>query len=415
MSRKRAAVIFIMAILALIGIMLVWRTGKADRENGAVSVEDDTIDLKMLRPDERESTADTEPVMISIDEEEKSRIREAVLEAVEGCRDIYQSADKGTAQNVVLKEEDMHRLVDCLAGQGYTSACNNNDYNMCNAEPLNDALRRAERGETVSAEFFTVTKSGTFEWRQLEFEDGVLVMTYASAVWEKGRDANLSYLEKVRMYDWGYTEKGWLMMEKAKSKNNELDMHSMFRVQPLTEECREYNRKYIEPIKYKGNNLFLTEWNEESMDQIVFNDIFDFLYEMEYGQPYDNSQSPGNVPAALYENVITSWLPISAERLQQMPGYNREQNNYDWAAVGYWNISHHFQQIPEVVEVRHNPDGTVTLEVDAVYVLAGMDAAFTHEVTMRPDESGHMKYVGNHIREDGKEHISEYKPRMDYK
>ncbi len=25
----------------------------------------------------------------------------------------------------------------------------------------------------MSAEFFTVTKSGTFEWRQLEFDDGV--------------------------------------------------------------------------------------------------------------------------------------------------------------------------------------------------------------------------------------------------
>ncbi len=77
--------------------------------------------------------------------------------------------------------------------------------------------------------------------------------------------------------------------------------------------------------------------------------------------------------------------------------------------------SHHSQQQPEVVEVRHNPDGTVTLVVDAVYILEGQDAAFTHEVTMRPDESGHMKYVGNHILEDGKEHIPDYIPRMDYK
>ncbi len=68
------------------------------------------------------------------------------------------------------------------------------------------------------------------------------------------------------MYDWRYTEKGWLILEKAKSKNHELDMHSMYRVLPLSEECREYCREYIEPVKYKGNNLFLTEWSEESMD-----------------------------------------------------------------------------------------------------------------------------------------------------
>lgn len=180
MNRRRAAAIFIMAILALTVIMLVRKAGTADRERD--SADDGTIDVNMLRPDERESTENTEPVMISIDEEEKIRIREMILEAVEGCRDIYQSADKGTADNVVLKEEDMHQLVNCLADQGYTSACSANDFNMRNEEVLDDVLRQAEQGGTVSAGFFTVTKSGTFEWRQLEFDDGVLVMTYASAV-----------------------------------------------------------------------------------------------------------------------------------------------------------------------------------------------------------------------------------------
>ena len=57
----------------------------------------------------------------------------------------------------------------------------------------------------------------------------------------------------------------------------------------------------------------------------------------------------------------------------------------------------------------------MTLVVDAVYILEGQDAAFTHEVTMKPDESGHMKYVSNHILEDGKDRIPDYIPRMDYK
>lgn len=413
MGRRRAAVIFIMVILAFAGIMLVWGMGKAQREPD--SGEEETIDVRMLRPDERESTENMEPVLITMGEEEKSRIRETVLQAVAGCGDIYQSVDKGSADNVVLKEEDMHRLAVCLAGQGYASACSSNDFNMQGAEALDEALRQAEQGKSVSTEFFTVTKSGTFEWRQLEFDAGELVMTYASAAWEKGRDANISYMEKVRMYDWRYTEKGWLMLEKAKSKNHELDMHSMYRVLPLTEECREYCRKYIEPVKYKTSNLFLTEWDEETMDKLVFNDIFDTLYEMEYGQVYDDRQSPGKVPAALYESVITSWLPISAEKLQQMPGYHEEEKSYDWTAVGLWNTSHQSQQEPEVVEVRHEPGGTVTLVVDAVYILEGQDAAFTHEVTMKPDESGHMKYVSNHILEAGKNRISDYIPRMDYK
>ena len=414
MSKKKAAVIIITVILAFTGSMLIWEMGKTQRDPEPESADEEAVDIRMLRPDERESTKDMEPVLVSMSQEEKSRIRETVLQAVEGCGDIYQSVDKGSADNVVLKEEDRHRLTDCLAGQGYASSCSSNDYNMRGAEALDEVLRQAELGKSVSTEFFTVTKSGTFEWRRLEFDAGELVMTYASAACEKGRGPNISYMEKVQMYDWRYTEKGWLMLEKAKSKNHELDMHSMYRVLPLTEECREYCRNYIEPVKYKASNLFLTEWDEGSMDKIVFNDVFDILYEMEHGQAYDDRQSPGKVPAALYEAVITSWFPISAEKLQQMPGYHEEEKSYDWTAVGLWNTSHQSQQVPEVVEVRHHQDGTVTLVVDAVYILEGQDAAFTHEVTMKPDESGHMKYVGNHILAGGKESISDYIPRMDY-
>ena len=194
MGRRKAAVILVMVILAFAGSMLARGIGKAQRNPEPGSVEEEAIDIRMLRPDERESTKDMEPVLVSMSQEEKSRIRETVLQAVEGCGDIYQSVDKGSADNVVLKEEDRHRLTDCLAGQGYASSCSSNDYNMRGAEALDEVLRQAELGKSVSTEFFTVTKSGTFEWRRLEFDAGELVMTYASAEWEKGRDPNISYI-----------------------------------------------------------------------------------------------------------------------------------------------------------------------------------------------------------------------------
>ena len=59
--------------------------GKAQRDPEPGSVEEEAIDIRMLRPDERESTEDMEPVLITMGEEEKSRMREKVLQAVEGC------------------------------------------------------------------------------------------------------------------------------------------------------------------------------------------------------------------------------------------------------------------------------------------------------------------------------------------
>ena len=48
MGRRRAAVIFIMVILAFAGIMLVWGMGKAQREPD--SGEEETIDVKNASP-----------------------------------------------------------------------------------------------------------------------------------------------------------------------------------------------------------------------------------------------------------------------------------------------------------------------------------------------------------------------------
>lgn len=32
-------------------------------------------------------------------------------------------------------------------------------------------------------------------------------------------------IEKIQVYDWNYTDKGWIIWEKALSRNQEMDMH----------------------------------------------------------------------------------------------------------------------------------------------------------------------------------------------
>ena len=43
-----------------------------------------------------------------------------------------------------------------------------------------------------------------------------------------------------------------------------------FRVEPLDEACRELNRKYVMPVGYAGNKLFITNWNQSDYSQLDF-------------------------------------------------------------------------------------------------------------------------------------------------
>ena len=372
---------------------------------------------EVKRADECEETDEYDAETISLSSTEQKEIRKHVLNTVETCRGIYEAADKGNADNVVLSDSDMKKLADCLAAKGDTVSCGGNIYNMQNEESLDQVLNRAMVGEDAVEEFFHITKSGVFEWRKLEFSKGDMTMTYAGAVWmqkEETLEPHISYLEKVKVYDWKYTNKGWLIIEISKSRNHEMDMHSMFRVLPLPQECREYCSKYIEPVSYMGNNLFLTDWDEENLDKVVFNDVFEFFYKMDTGMNYKKKQYPEGVPKDLYESIITSHFPISATELQQLPGYSEENQTYSWNAMECGTVIPQPQPFPEVVEVTNQEDGSIILTVDAGLLHAGTDHAFTHGVTIKPGSDGKMQYLGNRIIESEENKMPGYMPRMNY-
>ena len=56
---------------------------------------------------------------------------------------------------------------------------------------------------------------------------------------------------------------------------SEEEKHIALRVEHLDEECRELCAKYIEPVSYSLNNMFITSWNKDDYSNLDFYDIFD--------------------------------------------------------------------------------------------------------------------------------------------
>ena len=69
--------------------------------------------------------------------------------------------------------------------------------------------------------------------------------------------------------------------------------------------------------------------------------------------------------------------------------------------------------MPEVVDIKENEDGTVTLTVEAVCdMVICDDAVITHELTVRFAEDGSFQYLGNEILNDGIMDIPDYQYRI---
>ncbi len=92
-----------------------------------------------------------------------------------------------------------------------------------------------------------------------------------------------------------------------------------------------------------------------------------------------------------------------------------ENQTYLWARLGCFNYAPTFfgTSLPEVVDVKENEDGTVTLTVEAVCdMVICDDSVITHELTVRFAEDGSFQYLGNEILNDGIMHIPDYQYRI---
>ena len=85
---------------------------------------------------------------------------------------------------------------------------------------------------------------------------------------------------------WNYTEDGYLMFSGVWFSEelyvltlSGAEEHTALRVQPLDETYRELSRKYLLPIGFEQNNMFIVDWSEDDFGDLNFYDMYDLLYQ----------------------------------------------------------------------------------------------------------------------------------------
>ena len=328
-------------------------------------------------------------------------------EIISVCIDLYEKAEE---ENKLADLETIRSIVNRLGENGYSAVDSRNQINMTEPEKVVEFCEKVDAQEEAEITILEISYLGGFVKYDLHTKDGNVDVVRSYYKYENG-NMKREVIGNYQAEYWNYTEEGYLMfsgvwfsVELYVLTLSGAEEHTALRVQPLDETYRELSRKYLNPISFERNNMFIVDWSEEDFGDLNFYDMYDILYPKVNGQyaPYvaDDNLSVSavyQIPKEEFESVIMKYFNIDSETLQSKTIYDSENLTYEYKPRGFEEVEYPEYPYSEVVGFTENNDGTITLTANVVFPYAGDSKVYAHEVVVRPLENGRVQYVSNRI------------------
>ena len=354
-------------------------------------------------PPEENTVSETVIDVQAIQEESE----EDADEIISVCIDLYEKAEE---ENKLADLETIRSIVNRLGENGYSAVDSRNQINMTEPEKVVEFCEKVDAQEEAEITILEVSYLGGFVKYDLHTKDGNVDVVRSYYGYENG-EIQKEVTGRYQAEYWNYTEEGYLMFSGVWFSEelyvltlSGVEEHTALRVQPLDETYRELSRKYLLPISFEQNNMFIVDWSEEDFGDLNFYDMYDILYPKVNGQyaPYvaDDNLSVSavyQIPKEEFESVIMKYFNIDSETLQSKTIYDSENLTYEYKPRGFEEVEYPEYPYSEVVGFTENNDGTITLTANVVFPYAGDSKVYAHEVVVRPLENGRVQYVSNRI------------------
>ena len=354
-------------------------------------------------PPEENTVSETVIDVQAIQEESE----EDADEIISVCIDLYEKAEE---ENKLADLETIRSIVNRLGENGYSAVDSRNQINMTEPEKVVEFCEKVDAQEEAEITILEISYLGGFVKYDLHTKDGNVDVVRSYYKYENG-NMKREVIGNYQAEYWNYTEEGYLMFSGVWFSEelyvltlSGAEEHTALRVQPLDETYRELSRKYLLPISFEQNNMFIVDWSEEDFGDLNFYDMYDILYPKVNGQyvPYvaDDNLSVSavyRIPKEEFESVIMKYFNIDSETLQSKTVYDSEDSTYEYKPRGFEEVEYPEYPYSEVIGYTENSDGTITLTANVVFPYSGNSKVYAHEVVIRPLEDGRVQYVSNRI------------------
>ena len=356
---------------------------------------------------------------LPVSAQENEEAKRDSMQIMSGLEHIYRNADKGDSLNVVLDNKSICKMIKKIKQQGYSVTVSEDYSNMENYKRFSSFLAKAQKKQKGSGVIYEVHSEGSIGREKFIYDGKDMFLLASNASWDDNGKPIITFVSYTRIKKWRYSRKGWFCYELCVPEYPEVtemvDGSCLIRIKPMSDNKRKLSRKCVRGLAYQGNNILCSNWDQEHMQKIDYNGLYEYLYAMKYKKKFNGKKYPSGIPKDQFEQLIMEYLPVSREEIEKYASYNEKKKTYDWMRLGCFNYAPNFfgTSIPEVTKIKHNSNGTVTLTVDAVceMVLCN-EAVITHELTVKFAKDGSFKYLGNKILNNGIEEIPTYQYRI---
>lgn len=189
------------------------------------------------------------------------------------CRDLYEeAADDQTYDDL----ETVRCIVNRLGENGYTAIDSENQVNMTCIDQVLEFCEIVDAKKKGDLTIIEVNYLGGFVIYELQAEEENVNVLRNYYSYKNGNMERIT-MGGYQASSWKYTSDGYLMFSGSWFSEelyvltlSAAEEYVAFRVQPLDEVCRELNRRYLLPISYEYNNMFLIDWNENDFGELNF-------------------------------------------------------------------------------------------------------------------------------------------------
>lgn len=328
-----------------------------------------------------------------ISEEEKEQLQSTVLSAAESVKEIYKNVIIKDAANYSsgvseFTSEQRKTVVEQLGAAGLVSV--EEDTNMQNPEKIEMFYSDYLNGQDSMVTVFEVQRDGLIGAVTFIYRKGELQTYYIGIRWKEGgmpeiQGTSVSDVSEIKL-----TEKGYFIYA-YEYVIAHASLRQYWRIKPLSEECRELGKRYLEGLDYQMYNLLVINWNSNNVTDVLMPGLFDDLYRIDTGNNFKVEKNM--VDAETFERIMTTYLPVSVEQLRHFYEYDATKNSYIYEQI----YASPYPPFGEVVDYTENIDGMITLIVDGVWPDYNSDLAFRNTLVVQPFEDGTFRYLSNSI------------------
>ena len=151
------------------------------------------------------------------------------------------------------------------------------------------------------------------------YRDDKLQTYYVGIGWQQGGTPEIRSTLVNNIAEMKLTEKGYFIYS-YEILIPHSSLRQYWRIMPISDQCRELTEKYISRLSYVNYNMLVTNWDSSNVGDILMPCMFEDIYRIYTGEILKAENQV--IPAELYEQIMTTYFPVSVEKVRELCGYD---------------------------------------------------------------------------------------------